>query len=58
MDGEPTETSAAARTRLHKTRPRLCEALCAPIERAKPRASSGGEVDDAEKDGEQKDDNG
>ena len=30
---------AAARSRLHKTRPRLCEALCAPVDRAKVRAA-------------------
>lgn len=48
---------AAARTRLHKTRPRLCEALCAPLERAKPRAASE-EKDGEEKGGEEKDGEG
>lgn len=50
---------AAARSRLHKTRPRLCEALCAPVDRAKVRAAAdaeeGGEKkEESEKDGEQK----
>jgi hypothetical protein len=40
---------AAARSRLHKTRPRLCEALCAPIDRTKTRAATEPEADGGEK---------
>lgn len=43
---------AAARTTLHKTRPKLCEALCAPIEPQRTRAAAvdtDAPVDDAAK---------
>jgi len=47
---------AAARSRLHKTRPRLCEALCAPVDRAKVRAAGDAEEEGGEKkeEGEEK----